>query len=779
MMSHFTIDFEFQQCWRKVGILTLLWVSMLSIPIRVDAQTQTERELPRMSAQRISDEIKIDGVLDEPIWQNVEPIRQLYQIQPDQGDPATEQSEIRILYDDKKLYFGFVFFDSGMDKIVANDMRRDSSGLRSNDYGFLLLDTYNDRRNAVFFRFTPVGGMEDTAVSNSGGSLNTSWDIVWECRCRINEDNWTVEIAIPFSQLRFEQSGVMNWGLNFGREIARKREIAAWNEAPKTYGGLAKYRTAYFGTLEGIEGISPSRHLELLPYLLPGASYTPGIDGSEGGLDLDVKYGEVQIHRGNAFSFLKGGLDLKYGVTPNLTADLTFNTDFAQVEADQEQVNLTRFSLFFPEQRPFFLEGASIFDVGIPRPSFRRPPPLLLFYSRRIGLAKGHAIPILGGGKMTGKIGPYGIGILNVLTNKFKDDEFQIGQPPVDEPRTNYSVIRVNRDILKASTIGGIFINKQDADTYNRTAGLDFSYRPTREINIDGLWSRTFEADILGNSNAFFIGGDWRTNLFRFNSSYTDIGEDFNPEVGYIQRRDVRRFRGGGSYTPWPGKLGIREIQIGPEIDLVLTQENELETQEITFDTQFEFETGDDIGFQVKNTIENLEHNFRIQGVDILSDDYNFTAFQASLRTSSSRMIAGRFQVEFGEFYYGTRHGFSIDANFRPNARLSIEPSIEFNRITLPEKKLKDGETLDETEFDANAFGGRVSYSFSTTLFTKLFTQWSTDRDVLSANFLVNYIYRPGSDFYLVFDQNYDTRDGGIKLLGWTVVGKMTYWWNP
>ena len=762
MMSHRTIDFEFQQYWRKVGILTILWGCILSVSIRVDAQT--ERELPRMSAHRTSEEIKVDGVLDEPVWQNVQPIRQIYQIQPNQGDPATEQSEVRILYDDKKLYFGFVFFDSEMDKIVANDMRRDSSGLRSNDYGFLLLDTYNDRRNAVFFRFTPVGGMEDTAVSNSGGSLNTSWNIVWECRCRINEDNWTVEIAIPFSQLRFEKNEVMNWGLNFGREIARKQEIAAWNEAPKTYGGLAKYRTAYFGTLEGLEGITPSRHLELLPYVLPGSSYESETEETE--------------------AVFEAGLDLKYGVTPNLTADLTFNTDFAQVEADQEQVNLTRFNLFFPEQRPFFLEGASIFDVGIPRPSFRRPPPVLLFYSRRIGLAEDRAIPILGGGKMTGKIGPYGIGILNVLTNLFEDEVTEDTQDDIfSEPRTNYSVIRVNRDILQRSTVGVIAINKQDADAYNRTIGLDFSYRPTREINIQGLWARTFENDVEGNSNAFFIGGDWRTNLFRLDASYTDFGEDFNPGVGFVQRTeerpDVRRFRGGGSYTPWPGKFGIREIQIGPEIDIVLSHENELETQEITFDTDFAFETGDDIGFQIKNTTENLDLDFSIQGVDIPSDDYNFTSFQASFRTSSSRMIAGQLQVELGEFYYGSRRGFSIEANIRPNARLSIEPSIEFNHITLPEKKLKDGETLDETEFDANAFGGRVSYSFSTTLFTKLFTQWSTDTDVLSANFLVNYIYRPGSDFYLVFDQNYDTRDGGIKLLGWTVVGKMTYWWNP
>ena len=746
-MSYTTIDFQFRQRWRRTNVLMLLWMCMLCVSISVDAQT--ERELPRMSAHRTSEEIKVDGVFDESVWQNVEPIRQLYQIQPDQGEPATEQSEVRILYDDKKLYFGFIFFDSEMDKIVANDMRRDSEGLRSNDYGFLLLDTYNDRRNAVFFRFTPVGGIEDTAVSNSGGSLNHSWDIVWECRCRINEDNWTVEIAIPFSQLRFERSDVMNWGVNFGREIARKQEIAAWNEAPKTYGGLAKYRTAYFGTLEGLEGISPSRHLELLPYVLPGTSSVPETEETQG--------------------VFEAGLDLKYGLTPNLTADLTFNTDFAQVEADQEQVNLTRFSLFFPEQRPFFLEGASIFEVGIPRTSFRRPPPLLLFYSRRIGLAEERAIPLLGGGKVTGKIGPYGIGILNVLTDKFEDDGTETSEADIfNEPRTNYSVVRVNRDIFSGSTVGAILVNKQDADAYNRTTGLDFSYRPTREINLQGLWARSFEADVLGSSNAFSLTGDWRTNLFRLNGSYMDIGENFNPEVGFVQRTDIRRFRGDASYTPWPGKFGIREIQIGPEIDLALTQENELETQEITFDTRFSFETGDDIGFQLKNTTENLNEKFLIQDISIPVEDYNFTSFRTSIRTSSSRMITARLQVEIGEFYSGTRRGFSIEATVRPSARFSIEPFIEFNRITLTDE-----------EFDANAFGGRVGYSFSTTLFTKLFTQWSTDTDIISANFLVNYIYRPGSDFYLVFNQNYDTRDGGVDPLDWSVLGKITYWWNP
>ena len=231
-----------------------------------------------------------------------------------------------------------------MEKLVANVMRRDSVGLRSNDYGFLLLDTYNDRRNAVFFRFNPLGGMEDTAVSNSGDSLNTNWDIVWECRSRINTDNWTTEIAIPFSQLRFEKSDVMTWGINFGREIARNQEIGAWNPAPKTYGPLGKYRTAHFGSLTGLEGISPSRNLEFLNYTSAGGSR----EAAEGQTD----------------GVLEAGLDVKYGITPNLTADVTLNTDFAQVEADEERVNLTRFDLFFPEQRPSFLKARAFLMSG-------------------------------------------------------------------------------------------------------------------------------------------------------------------------------------------------------------------------------------------------------------------------------------------------------------------------------------------------------------------------------------------------------------------------------
>ena len=695
----------------------------------------------RVSPHRISESIKVDGVLDEQAWQSVEPIRQLFQIQPNEGAPMTQPSEVRILYDAKDLYFGFTFFDTEMEKLVANEMRRDSEELRSNDYGFLLLDTYNDRRNAVFFRFNPLGGMEDSAVSNSGDTLNSNWDIVWECRARISPDNWATEIAIPFSQLRFEQSDVMTWGINFGREIARTQEIGAWIPAPKTYGPLGKYRTAYFGSLTGMEGISPSRNLELLPYVSPGGSRA--------------------AEEEQADAVFEAGLDLKYGITSNLTADITLNTDFAQVEADEEQVNLTRFDLFFPEQRPFFLEGASIFDVGIPRPGYRRPPPLLLFYSRRIGLAEERAIPIIAGGKMTGKVGRYGVGVLDVFTDEFQDEE-------VAEPRANYSVARLTRDIFTESSVGVIAINKQSADAYNRTAGLDFSYRPRKDLDIRGLWSRTFYDGVSGQNDAFYLGGDWRSNRFQVDGSYTDIGMQFNPEVGFVQRRGVRHIRGKTQYTPWPRAFGIRQIEIGPEVEFVLNRDNELETRELVFENQFDLESGDWIGFEARHTTEHLTEDFQIQDAIIQSGDYNFTWFQGSIHSSSSRKVFGELRVEFGEFYHGTRRGIGVDAIIKPNAQLSIQPLVEFNRVTLP----------SET-FNASIFAGRVSYSFSTTLFTKLFAQWSSDRDAASANFLINYIYRPGSDFYLVVNQTYDTEGEGVDLRDWTIIGKITYWWLP
>ena len=702
-------------------------------------------------AYRTFQSIEIDGDFSETDWQHAKPINQFVQTEPDEGVPITESTEVRILYDEKNIYFGFTCSSSGRDSIVANEMRRDAENLRENDNVFILLDTYNDKRNGVFFRINPLGAMQDIALTNSGDSQNRSWDAVWDCRSKINDTYWTTEIAIPFSQLRFNRSDSMVWGVNLGRTLRQKREEATWVPVSRQYGSLSKYRTANLGSLVGLTDITPSRRLEFLPYILPGVSRTEEDESTDGVLDY--------------------GLDLKYGLTSNLTADLTLNTDFAQVEADQEQVNLTRFSLYFPEKRPFFLEGAGLFDFGIPRPSFFSPPPLLLFYSRRIGLEEGYAIPIIGGGKVTGKVGPYGIGLLNVLTDEFHTDPSVTDEDDiVDLSRTNYSVLRVTRDLFSGSSIGAIAINKQDTDRYNRSGGLDFAYRPNDSIDVRGLWARTYEEDVSGENDAMYFGGTWRNSLLRFNGTYTFIGEDFNPEVGFVRRQGSRRFRGQMRFTPWPKKYGIRRIFMGPEIDYILNQDDELETREFSLTNWFQLEQGSWVNVEIRRSSEFLDEDFEIRDDIIIPiGDYDLTTFRTMIDTDEGRKISGRFGANYGTFFNGTNRGFNIQANFKPSGRLAFETQYQFNRVELP----------NETPFNVNVFGSRIVYSFTTTLFAKLFAQWNSDDEVISTNFLLNYIYRPGSDFYLVFNQIYDSGGTRATLEESTVVAKMTYWWNP
>ena len=729
----------------QIYSLVCLFAYLLALtPLMVSAsQNDTEYQA---EAYRTFGSIEIDGDFNEPDWQEAKPVGQFSQVEPDAGDPMTLPTEVRVLYDEENVYFGFTCFDSDISKLVANDMRRDARELHENDYVFLILDTYNDKRSGVAFRVNALGAVQDTAISNSGDSFNRNWDAVVDCQSRIHSDRWTSEISIPFGQLRFKETEQMTWGMNLSRGIRRTNEEGTWAPVPSSYGGRAKYRTAYMGSLVGLEGIKPKRQIELLPYVLPGVSRVE---------DDDETNGEFEI-----------GLDLKYGVTTNLIADLTYNTDFAQVEADEEEVNLTRYSLFFPEKRPFFLEGAGLFEFGVPRPSFRRPPPFLLFYSRRIGIEDGHPIPIMGGGKLTGKMGPYGVGLLNVFTDKFRDKT----DPDVNVPRTNYSVLRLTRDLFSGSRVGLININKQDSDDYNRAGGLDFSYRPVDKLEFRGLWARTWDSEAdVGQGNAWYIGSYWLGDLFRFSGAYTDIGDNFNPEVGYVRHHASRRIRSETLYTPRPRKFGIREMRVGPEIDYILTQDNELQTLDIILGSRIELDNGERIRIQAKHTKERLEENFDIyDDVIIPIGEYDFNSLRVMVETDESKMFAGQFGVEVGNFYDGTQRGFDIDAKFKPSGRFVVETLYQFSRVELP-----------TGSFNANVVASRAVYSFSTRLFAKLFAQWNDEDDVVSANFLLNYIYRPGSDLYLVFNQIFDEDDGAIGLSESTVVGKMTYWWNP
>ena len=731
--------------------LSVLLLFYLSVGVYAD-----ETEELQAKAYRTYESVEVDGELTESDWQKATPIRQFIQYEPDAGAPLTEATEVRILYDDRHIYFGFVCSEPDRSKIIANKMRRDTM-LWDNDNIFVLLDTYNDRRSGFFFRVNPLGAREDVAIMDSGDSRNENWNAVWDSKAKINGDNWTTEIAIPFSQLRFKDEETLAWGLNLGRTIQKNQEEGTWAPVPAAYTFQARYRTTDLGTLTGLSGVSQRRNIEFLPYLLPGIARTEA-GGTDSVFDL--------------------GADLKMGVTSNLTADLTVNTDFAQVEADREQANLTRFSLFFPEKRQFFLEGAGLFDFGIPRTSFNAPPPLLLFYSRRIGIEEGHAVPILAGGKVTGKAGGFGVGLLNVLTNQYAADATE-NLDAVDVDRTNYSVLRVKRDLFTGSSLGVIAVNKQGVDAHNRATGVDFIYRPTGEMNFRGLWARTFEPDSTQedvidtqesseNPNALYFGGNWQSSVARVNVSYTDIGADFNPEVGYVYRTGSRWIRGEVRATPYLHWYGFRRLWAGPEIDIILNSDNELETRTFIWSTWLELETNGWGGLRVYRNFENLTEDFEIrEGIIIPKGKYDYNNYSLMLN-AEGKVFNGRVGFNIGDFYNGTRRGFDIRLDLRLTGRFSLEPRYEFNRVTLP-----DG------SFDTNVFGGRVGYSFSTDLFAKLYVQWNSDRNLVTTNFLVNYIYRPGSDFYLVFNQTYGTDSVTSGLMDTTVVGKVTYWWNP
>ena len=753
MDDHLFSSPRFQRIAIPLLVFTLLHVGIISV--------LAEPHDYEVKAHRTYQSIEIDGDLTEEDWQNAEVINQFVQIEPYEGEIGSEAMEVRVLYDNENIYFGFTCFDSEISKLVANEMRRDSRDLHENDTVFLILDTYNDQRSGFFFRMNALGAIQDRAVTNSGDTLNRDWDAVVECKSKINDTYWTSELSIPFSQLRFKKSEQIVWGMNTGRELARNQEEMIWTPVPASYGGMAKYRTANMGRLVGLSDVAPSRNLEVLPYVLPGVTQ---INGNDAGLETEGKF--------------KIGFDAKYGITSNLTTDITYNTDFAQVEADEEQVNLTRFSLFFPEKRPFFLEGAGLFDFGVPRTSYRRPPPMLLFYSRRIGLAEGNAIPIIFGGKASGKVGSYGVGFLNVMTDKYYDAD-PLLDDPIDIPRTNYSVMRITKDVASGSRIGMIAVNKDELGDYNRAGGFDFEYRPNDNMDVRGLWSRTFEPGASGQNDAWYLGANWRRDRFRLEGSYTDINEDFNPAVGYVRRTGVRQLRGEMRWTPMPQKFGIRQIWTGPEMNYILNSDNQLEEWNISYTNWFEFDSGDYILFNGRRTFERLDEVFDFRdSVEIPVGDYASNAYSVRISSSDSRPISTTLGGGIEDFYRGEVRRAYIQTTLKPNAHISLSAQYQFNQVVdLPETYFTDGQPRPVY---ANLFRGRVDYSFSTELFAKLFAQWNAESNVVSTNFLINYIYRPGSDFYFVFNQTYDT-NGTTKsrLLDSAVVAKVTYWWNP
>jgi hypothetical protein len=679
---------------------------------------------------RIESEMVIDGEMDEREWQRAQPAADFIQQEPIMGEPSSERTEVRLLYDDTTLYVGIYCFDSAGEKgITVTNVRRDFSPFEG-DYFGVLLDTFDDDRNGFVFGTNPRGAKRDGQMAGNGESSNFDWDAVWYVKSKITEQGWQAEMAIPFKTLRFREGEEQVWGLNLTRKIRRKNEDVHWAPIPRPF---RINRVSLAGELTGLSGIRQGRNLYIKPYI-----------------SLPV----VRRQQDDVDFLPEPGLDLKYGVTPGLTLDLTVNTDFAQVEADQQQINLTRFSLFFPEKREFFLENAAIFEFGkSAREWGSSGRDVIAFFTRRIGIDQSQLVPIWGGARFSGTAGKYRVGLLSMQADDFETTH-----------STNFSVARVRRDILGSSNFGGIFINKRaGGGQFNRTFGVDANLK-FDALNITSFFLKTDTAGIDGEDMAGDFSVAWKDRLWDIRTEFFSVQDNFNPEVGFVPRKGIRKSRGALTFKPRPGERipWIREFRPSFEIDYITNQDNGLETRALETGLATEFQDTGLLDFVVKSNFERLDEPFFIRpGQSIPAGDYQFEEFSASYFSDKSRMFSGGLRGSTGSFWDGDRDTYGVEFRFQANYQFRADVTWTHNDIDLP-----------SGAFTTNLASTRLSYSFSTDLFLNALIQYNSTLREISSNIRFNFIYKPLSDLFLVYNER---RSSTGEVRERALIAKFTY----
>lgn len=674
----------------------------------------------------------------------------LIQREPHEGEPASEGTEIRVMYDEHALYISFRCFDSEVLGIAASEMRRDAVVL-DNDCVEVYLDTYHDHRTAYYFATNALGVQRDGIITADAPDEEQNWDWngVWENASVIDSLGWTAEIAIPFQTLRFRGDSEMVWGMNFARLIPRKREEAYWARILRDYGFAGKYRISAYGHLEGLQSIQHPGTFEYKPFVL-------------GGVQRDFE--------NNAqYEWKRGvGIDAKFHVTPNITADISWNTDFAQVEADQEQTNLTRFELLFPEKRDFFLEGASIFRFG-ERTYSPLMPSSVLFFSRRIGLSEDNTlIPLLGGVKVTGKQGGTAIGLLNMTaerTSYLNDNDEH-----VSVPMTNFGIVRLRQDILENSSIGLIGLNKQSLDNaiYNRAVGVDANFYLSPNTQIGGFVAKSFSPGKSGNDMAAYGDFVYSDDFWTLFLNHNSIQDDFNPEMGYFQRTGIQRSEVSFGISPRPKMLNLRQVTLFNDLHYIVNQQGELEARYSYVGFYSQFQDGATWFALASWNMEHLTEEFEISdSVTILPGTYRYAHVFSQFDSDKSEVVSGSVIGRIGQFYDGRIAGLGGSVNVKIGSHLTCNLQFERNVVDV-----------SAGAFSTNIVGTRIIYSFTPKLFAKAFLQWNSEKDEAIANVLINFIHTPGSDLYVVYNDEMSTRSGSLASKNRTLLVKFTYLFN-
>jgi len=705
----------------KLRFLTLI---ILALANQIAFAQMATPKSTETKANSITDAPVIDGdVINDPVWNSIVPFGNLIQTRPNRGNPSTEKTEIRIAYTTSTFYLSVVCYDSQPDKLVVSDARRDAP-LDNTDAFLFILDTYNDGQNGFVFGTNAIAVQYDAQVDNEGqgnfnsnrqaggtiGGFNINWDASWEVKTEVGDYGWSAEFAIPFRTLRFATGEDVTWGANFQRIIRKNNEIDFWSPIPIDFD---LKRLSLAGKLSGLKLQSPG-NLKIIPYGLMKVYRDVNNEPIKTKVD-----GEI-------------GGDIKYSITPSLTLDLTYNTDFAQVEVDEQQINLDRFNLFFPEKRPFFLENAGLFSVG-------SPGEVDLFFSRRIGIDEGGLqVPIIGGARLSGKIKNTNLGLMSLFTDKVDTAGIE---------RNNFSIVRINQQLAPRSTIGAAFINREglgDSNAYNRVYAIDGKLGLGKKAQLIGFYSQSSTPGIGINQHAFKLQSQYTWNGWELNLAYTEVGEGFNPEMGFLFRTAFRkpellvlkRVR-------MNGKLGLLEIRPHVSYRGYWNFDNFLETGFLHIDNHWEFLNGIEIHTGVNITTEGVVDPFEIYASDtVRTGTYNHAEGQLIIMTNKSKPVYLSTRSVVGGFFGGKRYANSGTLGVRFGDKFNSEFTYANNYIDLP-----------EFNFTTHIFAGRLSYAFTPSIYIQSLVQYNSVADLWSVNARFGWLQQANAGLFLVYNQ--------------------------
>lgn len=696
-----------------------------------------------VAAALIEDQITIDGELNEPAWRKAGLSRRFHQRDPDEGEPATEPTEIRFLYDKHNLYVAVISYDSEPARILATERQRDAD-LRNDDTVALVLDTFHDLRNGYLFKTNPLGTKYDAHITDEGRDVNRGWDERWSVASKITKDGWIAEFAIPFKSVRVSGPEAQIWGLEVERIIRRKNEFTYWKCYER---GYKLENVSQAGLLYGLEGFETGYRVRVKPYVVAGLSHEADRLASDTTNASDL------------------GLEvMKYRITPSLTADFTVNSNFIDTEVDRQQVNLDRWELFFPERREFFLEGGGIFKFGVARGEMPAPD-VALFHSRRIGVhtsveevglsSRNVTVPVDAGVRVTGKLKGLGVGILNVQTGALPSEEVS---------QNNYGVVRIKRDILARSAVGAFFLNREisGSSDFNRVYGVDSNFVFARHFFANALFAKSAEPGVKGDNWVSSGGAKWSSDFIFAGIEYLFLEPNFRDDLGFVPRLNQRRISPIFDIKPRPESRLIRKLQFGYRLDYVTDQDWVVQTRYNHYNFHIFFHSGDHLMIAPHRRMERVTEPFQLRpGVTISPGIYTWNNVRVAYTMNPARKLSGSFAYQpMWNFFGGDLHTLS----FRP--RIKVIPGVTLDlgyRINMGD--------FPEGEFTDHVVNFRIEYAVNSQLLTSTVLQYNNADSFKGVQFILDYIFRPGDDLFLIYTEA-RTRDGRKDR---TLAMKLTY----